>query len=691
MNTEYSEQPQATRLESWKEIGAYLQRDVRTMRRWEREEGLPIHRHSHKSRSSVYAYTGEIDVWRASRKAAVETQPARSLWRLPAFAMTVLMCLIMAGSGIRPEAASAQQQRPVTKRLVFSSGGIDRDATFTPDGKRMVFWDWNDSQDLAIRDLSTGKITRMLAKPLTPADSDAYAQIPVLSPDQRQIAYFWDPGGKDSQIQLRIMPNKPGGKSRALIDGNIFPVAWFPDGKSILALRVTNRRSQIERVLVADGASKVLKSLEWRLVSVTGRQNLSPDGRYIVYSALTVNPAALPTKQKQLARNPIVGDRHIYVLSADGTTETEIVKTSGNNQNPVWTPDGKHILFTSDRSGKVDLWSIAMQNGKAAGEPSLVRAEIGDIYAFGIYRGSFYYEHRQPPTNYVHVVETVPGGGVRELERFVGMAPSWSPDGKSIAFKRRHPGIEDAYDLVVHSTETGNERTIPTSLGTSGNGAPQWFHDGNSLRTGFGHTGPRAPYRIDLQTGEFKEIRTGGQFSLDDKTAYVVRREAGKPDRVMAVDLNTGQERQILDSPAVGENQGLAIALSPDGRTLALVWLGRGPSEGGAKLHVARVSVDGNDYREVFTRQDTLFGGGAVAWSRDGRSILFRQEQPGGAAQWGVMRVPADGSAPATLVFATPPLCCGFDPNPDDRRFAYGSRESPDELWALDNILSALK
>ena len=40
-------------LESWKEIGAYLQRNVVTARRWEKEEGLPIHRHSHKSRSSI--------------------------------------------------------------------------------------------------------------------------------------------------------------------------------------------------------------------------------------------------------------------------------------------------------------------------------------------------------------------------------------------------------------------------------------------------------------------------------------------------------------------------------------------------------------------------------------------------------------------------------------------------------------
>src|SRR4026207_144527 len=44
------------RLNSWKEIAAYLKRDVRTLRRWEVDEGLPIRRHLHKKRGSVYAY-----------------------------------------------------------------------------------------------------------------------------------------------------------------------------------------------------------------------------------------------------------------------------------------------------------------------------------------------------------------------------------------------------------------------------------------------------------------------------------------------------------------------------------------------------------------------------------------------------------------------------------------------------------
>lgn len=51
------------RLDSWKRIAAYLNRSVRTARRWEAEEGLPVHRHSHASQGSIYAYKSEIDAW----------------------------------------------------------------------------------------------------------------------------------------------------------------------------------------------------------------------------------------------------------------------------------------------------------------------------------------------------------------------------------------------------------------------------------------------------------------------------------------------------------------------------------------------------------------------------------------------------------------------------------------------------
>jgi tetratricopeptide (TPR) repeat protein len=58
------------RLESWKEIATYLERDVRTVQRWERRDGLPVHRLQHAKRGSVFAYLSELDAWRESRDTA---------------------------------------------------------------------------------------------------------------------------------------------------------------------------------------------------------------------------------------------------------------------------------------------------------------------------------------------------------------------------------------------------------------------------------------------------------------------------------------------------------------------------------------------------------------------------------------------------------------------------------------------
>jgi tetratricopeptide (TPR) repeat protein len=57
-----------TRLDSWKEIADYLRRDVSTVRRWEKREGLPVHRHVHDKLGSVYAFSSEIDEWLRQRR-----------------------------------------------------------------------------------------------------------------------------------------------------------------------------------------------------------------------------------------------------------------------------------------------------------------------------------------------------------------------------------------------------------------------------------------------------------------------------------------------------------------------------------------------------------------------------------------------------------------------------------------------
>ncbi len=81
--------PRGRRLESWKEIAAYLGRDVTTARRWEKQERLPVYRLQHSKLGSIYAYTSQLDAWRDKQAlggaadapaAEADHQPTR-IWR----------------------------------------------------------------------------------------------------------------------------------------------------------------------------------------------------------------------------------------------------------------------------------------------------------------------------------------------------------------------------------------------------------------------------------------------------------------------------------------------------------------------------------------------------------------------------------------------------------------------------------
>ena len=83
----------ADRLESWKQIAAYLKRGVRTVRRWERHEGLPVHRQIHRVLGSVYAFRSEIDAWQlrqGEQRRAVQTQAAPNSGSTPSSSIAVL-------------------------------------------------------------------------------------------------------------------------------------------------------------------------------------------------------------------------------------------------------------------------------------------------------------------------------------------------------------------------------------------------------------------------------------------------------------------------------------------------------------------------------------------------------------------------------------------------------------------------
>src|SRR5579872_1657646 len=87
------------RLESWKEIAAYLGREVRTVQGWEKTEGLPIHRHQHARQGSVYAFRSELDAWREGRKQSPE-ETVTSAVPVPAEPMHRQWLGLLVGAGL---------------------------------------------------------------------------------------------------------------------------------------------------------------------------------------------------------------------------------------------------------------------------------------------------------------------------------------------------------------------------------------------------------------------------------------------------------------------------------------------------------------------------------------------------------------------------------------------------------------
>src|SRR5215467_5325276 len=62
------------KLEGWGEIASYLRREIRTVQRWEKTLGLPIHRLSVGKQSSVYAYPSELDRWYREREPKIKAE-----------------------------------------------------------------------------------------------------------------------------------------------------------------------------------------------------------------------------------------------------------------------------------------------------------------------------------------------------------------------------------------------------------------------------------------------------------------------------------------------------------------------------------------------------------------------------------------------------------------------------------------
>ena len=202
-------------LDSWKEVAAYLKRDIRTVQRWEQEEGLPVHRLLHKQRATIYAYRPEIDDWLANRSTGLEKNGLRpllaSLWQdkktMGGIGLGAGLLLLIGALGwIKPDLFSPDRSasQPPTKlsiNLPEAEGLVGLDSiglAVSPDGRRIVYVGKN------------GTSTQLYLRPLDEAEgepipgTEGAAMFPFFSPDGQSVGFFAD--GKLKRVSLNGGP-----------------------------------------------------------------------------------------------------------------------------------------------------------------------------------------------------------------------------------------------------------------------------------------------------------------------------------------------------------------------------------------------------------------------------------------------------------------------------------------------------
>jgi TolB-like protein/Tfp pilus assembly protein PilF len=108
----------AGRLESWKEIAAYLRRQVRTVNLWERSEGLPVHRHLHSKRGTVYAFKSELDEWLRQREQARSISPVVNR-------RSRIMIAVLPFGNLSGDAAQDYFSNGLTEEMISQLGRVD--------------------------------------------------------------------------------------------------------------------------------------------------------------------------------------------------------------------------------------------------------------------------------------------------------------------------------------------------------------------------------------------------------------------------------------------------------------------------------------------------------------------------------------------------------------------------------------
>lgn len=569
----------------------------------------------------------------------------------------------------------------ITTRQVWTGPKASVSGAVSSDGRYLSGTDWG-TGDLLLHDVSDGTDRRLTNKGSW-LDSGEYAEGSVFAPDGKQVAYGWyNANRKASGYDLRLISVSASSPAtpRILYDNAdvewIAPYDWSPDGKWIgVQMHRRDRTVQIALVAAADGSLHVLKSVDWRESSA---MFFSPDSQYVAFD--------LPSSQDSARRD-------VFVLAINGSREIPAVVHPASDVVMGWTPDGTHLLFSSDRTGSMGVWALPFRQGKPQGAPRLVKPDIGRARAMGLTRsGKLYFGLRTDgPDLYIASVDFDSGTLVkppaRATEEFIGSNgnPDWSHDGKYLAYTSHRAlvvgtnVVSSSFPnvLAIRSMETGDVRELQAKL----RGRIQslrWAPDGGSLAVeSTDRQGQQGIYRVHAQTAEVSLIGEGQlpQWAPDGSKLFYRRGEGVIVER----ELAAGKEREVMRRA-----NPCRPSLSPDGHYLACVDFGDGATKG-RTLWV--FPVEGGEPRALLRLTEPHTFGNLVAWMPDSRSVLLWV--PGNEPHHWL--VPVAGGEPRKIDLGVDfgqAFNVRIHPNGREVVFTAGSDKS--EVWVLENFLPAL-
>jgi TolB protein len=234
--------------------------------------------------------------------------------------------------------------------------------------------------------------------------------------------------------------------------------------------------------------------------------------------------AGAPSQWELVYDHDVDGNVDLYVIPAGGGTERRLTDDPGQDDLARWTPDGKNIVFTSNRTKNPQLWEVSAEGGRA----HRVRSNAAT-------------EYQSDP----------------------------SPDGKQLAFLSNLDGPER---LMVEDLRTGAVRELVRHGNDPIMGNPNWSPDGRFITFSSNWRMGHQIYVVEVATGSYRRISgvtTGGcepRFSRDGKkVVYVSRGHLRPASRLVEHDLATGEERALVSWPALNYDP----VYSPDGTELA--------------------------------------------------------------------------------------------------------------------------